>query len=126
MCRILVADDDWQQLNLRKLLLEQVGHQVAVAWSVSETMRQVELGGAELVIMDLRFPNAAGEPDSREGRALIRQIRDSGCRVPLIVLSGWPEDLYGSPEESMVSRVMVKPVKVKVLLETIAELVGSA
>ena len=51
MCRILIADDNWQQLNLRKLLLEQVGHQVAVAWSVSETMRQVELGGAELVIM---------------------------------------------------------------------------
>ena len=124
MCRILVADDNWQQLNLRKQLLEQVGHQVAVAWSVSETMRQVELGRAELVIMDLRFPNANGEPDPGEGLALIRRIRESGCRVPLIVLSGWPEDLYGSPEESMVSRVMVKPVKVSVLLETIAELVG--
>jgi CheY-like chemotaxis protein len=124
MCRILVADDNWQQLELRKLLLEAVGHQVAVAWSVRETMRQVELGQAELVIMDLRFPNAAGEPDSSEGLALIRQIRESGCRVPLIVLSGWPQEIYGSPEESMVSRVMAKPVMARVLLETIAELVG--
>lgn len=124
MCSILVADDNWQQLELRKLLLEAVGHQVAVAWSVRETMRQVELGQAELVIMDLRFPNAAGEPDSAEGLALIRRIRECGCRVPLIVLSGWPQDLYGSPEESMVSRVMVKPVEARVLLETIAELVG--
>src|SRR6185295_8910546 len=89
MCRILVADDNWQQLDLRKLLLEQAGHQVAVAWSVSETMRQVELGNAELVIMDLRFPNAAGEPDASEGLALIRRIREGGCRIPLIVLSGW-------------------------------------
>ena len=124
MCRILVADDNWQQLELRKLLLEQVGHQVAVAWSVRETMRQVELGNAELVIMDLRFPNAAGEPDASEGLALIRQIRECGCQVPLIVLSGWPQELYGSPEESMVSRVMLKPVRASVLLETIAELVG--
>jgi CheY-like chemotaxis protein len=124
MCRILVADDNWQQLELRKLLLEAVGHQVAVAWSVRETMRQVELGTAELVIMDLRFPNGAGEPDAGEGLALIRQIRECGCRVPLIVLSGWPQELYGSPEESMVSRVMLKPVKASVLLETIAELVG--
>lgn len=124
MCSILVADDNWQQLELRKLLLEAVGHQVAVAWSVRETMRQVELGQAELVIMDLRFPNAAGEPDSSEGLALIRRIREFGCRVPLIVLSGWPQELYGSPEESMVSRVMVKPVEARVLLETIAELVG--
>jgi CheY-like chemotaxis protein len=124
MCRILVADDNWQQLELRKLLLEQVGHQVAVAWSVRETMRQVELGKAELVIMDLRFPNAAGEPDANEGLALIRQIRESGCRAPLIVLSGWPEELYGSPEESMVSRVMMKPVKARALLDAIAELVA--
>ena len=124
MCSILVADDNWQQLELRKLLLEAVGHQVAVAWSVREAMRQVELGQAELVIMDLRFPNAAGEPDSSKGLALIRRIRESGCRVPLIVLSGWPQEIYGSPEESMVSRVMVKPVEARVLLETIAELVG--
>ena len=124
MCRILVADDNWQQLDVRKLLLEQVGHQVAVAWSVSETMRQVESGNAELVIMDLRFPNAAGEPDASEGLALIRGIRECGCRVPLIVLSGWPQEIYGSPEESLVSRVMMKPVKASVLLETIAELVG--
>ena len=124
MCRILVADDNWQQLELRKLLLEEVGHQVAVAWSVREAMRQVELGKAELVIMDLRFPNAAGEPDASEGLALIRQIRECGCQIPVIVISGWPQELYGSPEESMVNRVMVKPVRASVLLEAIAELVG--
>ena len=116
MCRILVADDNWQQLELRKLLLEAVGHQVAVAWSVKETMRQVELGQAELVIMDLRFPNAAGEPDSSEGMALIRRIRESGCGVPVIVLSGWPQ-VYGSPKNR--GEPSVKPVR-RSVAETIA------
>ena len=45
-------------------------------------------------------------------------------RLTLNFLAGGPQELYGSPEESMVSRVMVKPVEAKVLLETIAELVG--
>src|SRR5215469_12666091 len=111
MCRILVADDDQQQLNLRKRLLERAGHEVDLALNPFETMRQVSRGCADLVIMDLRFPNASGEPDSAEGLALIRRIRAAGSAVPVIVLSGWPDDLYGQPEEAMVSRIMIKPVK---------------
>jgi CheY-like chemotaxis protein len=124
MCRILVADDDQQQLDLHKLLLELAGHEVDLALDAIETIRRLEQGRAELVIMDLRFPNASGTPDSAEGLALIRRIRDTGCRAPVIVLSGWPDDLYGQPEEQLVSRIMVKPVKTAVLIEAIQDLVG--
>jgi hypothetical protein len=46
----------------------------------------------------------------------------------VIVISGWPEDLSGTPEERMVSRVMQKPVAIESLLGAIAELAtgGSA
>jgi two-component system response regulator GlrR len=125
MPRILVADDDLEQLTLRTTLLEDGGHQVFVAPTVSETLRQVERGRADLVIMDLRFPNADGEPDSSEGLALIRRIRELGCRIPVIVLSGWPEELYGRPEEKLVSRIIVKPVGMAVLLDIVRELVNS-
>jgi|SRR5450432_963553 CheY-like chemotaxis protein len=124
MCRILVADDDRQQLDLRKLLLERAGHEVVLALDALETIRHLEQGHADLVIMDLRFPNASGIPDSALGLALIRRIRDSGCRAPVIVLSGWPDDLYGQPEEQLVSRIMVKPVKSAVLIAAIREMVG--
>jgi CheY-like chemotaxis protein len=124
MCRILVADDDQQQLDLRKLLLERAGHEVDLALDALETIRHVEQGRADLIIMDLRFPNASGTPDSAEGLALIRRIRDAGCRAPVIVLSGWPDDLWGHPEEQLVSRIMVKPVKSAVLMEAIQDLVG--
>jgi CheY-like chemotaxis protein len=123
MSRILVADDDLVQLDLRKTVLESAGHEVAVAFSPREALRHLERGWANLLIMDLRFPNAAGEPDAREGLTLIRRIREQGCDVPVVVLSGWPEDLYGQPEEKMVSRVMVKPVACRDLLETVEALV---
>ena len=121
-----MADDDLDQLVVSKTLLEAVGHEVVAAACPSEALRELERSAADLVIMDLRFPNAAGRPDSREGLALIRGIREAGYRPPVVVLSGWPEDLYGEPEEEMVSRIMVKPVGIPVLLETIEELTSAS
>src|SRR5450432_3274085 len=116
MFRILVADDDALQLDLRKQLLEIAGYQVETALTVRQTVRRLENAPADLaihlvihlVIMDLRFPNAFGEADPREGMALIRGIRDLGCQVPVIVLSGWPDALYGQPEEQLISRILLK------------------
>jgi len=125
MSRILVVDDDAIQLDLRKQLLEVAGYQVETALSARQTERRLENAPADLVILDLRFPNALGEPDAQEGLALIRRIRDLGCRVPLIVLSGWPDDLYGEPEERMVSCILVKPVKTREFLDTIRGLLTS-
>ena len=124
MSRILIADDDVIQLDLRKMVLEIAGHQVDVAVSAIGLMRHIEGGQADLVIMDLRFPNSIGEPDASEGMALIRQIRELGCATPVIVLSGWPEELYGKPEERMVSRILMKPVMTLTLLEAIREVVA--
>jgi CheY-like chemotaxis protein len=119
---ILVADDDLVQLDLRKTVLETAGHQVDLALSAVSALRHIESRQTDLVIMDLRFPNCKGEPDSGEGLALIRRIREVGCEAPVIVLSGWPEDLYGRPEERMISRVLLKPVNTRALLEAVREL----
>jgi len=124
MARILVADDEPEQAALRKCLLEGAGHDVRVALCPAETVEQMHRSPADVVIMDLRFPNAAGKPDSAEGLALIRAIRSFDARTPVLVLSGWPEELYGTPEEGMVSGVMVKPVSMATLLEAIAGLIS--
>ena len=121
MARILVADDDAAQLELRRLILEAGGHQVSLAIRPGDVMRQ--LASADMVIMDLRFPNAQGDDDSAEGLTLIRAIRDSGYCGPVLVLSGWTQDLEDQPEEQLVSRVMLKPVGMQGLLQAIGELV---
>ena len=118
MARVLVADDDAHLLQLEARLLEAGGHQVLLAFNASEVMRQ--LGEAEIVLMDLRFLNSQGKPDPAEGRKLIRDIRDARCQAPLIVMSGWPEDLLNTPEARFVSRVMTKPVKMTELLQAIS------
>ena len=124
MSRILVVDDDVVQLDLYMQTLEIAGYAVEVALNASQALRRV--GKADLAIIDLRLPDALGESEARVGIALIRSIRDSGCRAPVIVLSGWPEDLYGQPEEQLVSRILVKPVPPRELLGTIRDLLADA
>ncbi len=117
MPRILVADDDVAQVTMQRKLLETLGYQVDTAMSTAETLRELERNRPELIVLDLRFPQAA------DGLDLIRGIRETGCRAPVIVLSGWPDDLYGTPEEKLISRVVVKG-SVRELVQAITELLG--
>jgi len=117
MSRILVADDDVEQTTMQRQLLTALGYEVQTATSPAETLKELEKSRPDLIVVDLRFPR------SEDGLDLIRGIRQGGCRVPLILLSGWPDDLYGSPEEKMVSRVVVKG-SVRELVQTIAELLA--
>jgi len=117
MAHILLADDDVELLGLQCKLLEALGYEVETAVSPAETLRELERSAPDLIIMDLRFPRAA------DGLGLIRGIRQTGCQLPMIVLSGWPDDLYGAPEEQLVSRILVKG-SVHELLRAIAELLA--
>ena len=117
MARILVADDDFDQLRLFRILLESAGHAVEVVADPTGVLRLLEQSGPHLLMMDLRFP------DTRVGLALIRRIREQGCTLPVIVLSGWPEELYGQPEADMVQNILVKPIGVQDLLSAVAALV---
>lgn len=117
MAHILVADDDVEQLAMQRKLLEALGYDVQTAITPEETLRELERSAPNLIVIDLRFPHVAA------GLGLIRGIRQTGCRLPVIVLSGWPDDIYGAPEEQMVSRVLVKG-GVRELLQTIAELLA--
>jgi len=117
MARILVADDSLDQVTVQRKLLETLGYQVGTAMSPAETLRELERTRPDLVLVDLRFPHAA------DGLALIREVRRRDSKLPMIVLSGWPDDLYGAPEESLVSRIVVKG-SVHELLKTVRELLA--
>jgi len=117
MARILVADDDVEQVTLQQKLLEAFGYRVDVAMCVEETLLQLAKCQPDLVLIDLRFPRAA------DGLGLIGAMRASGCLLPVIVQSGWPDDIYGTPEEKVVSRVLVKG-SIRELLKAIAEVLA--
>ncbi|HXM39674.1 MAG TPA: response regulator [Bryobacteraceae bacterium] len=119
MYRLLLADDDVQQLAIRKLLLEAAGHQVAVAEDEPEALRLLEELRPDVLVMDLRLPKL------KDGLSLIRYVDGRRLAAKIIVLSGWTEELCDLPEEKMVCCVLGKPIRNEHLLEAINAAVSS-
>jgi two-component system, OmpR family, response regulator RstA len=115
VARILFCDDDREQLRIFQLLLEPQGHEMVLADGPSAAFDGLA-APIDLVILDLRFPTAA------DGLTLIRRIRASGYGTPILLLSGCLDDIEGTPEESLVSRLMLKPAPMPDLLRAIGEL----
>ena len=104
MARILVVEDDPGQLDVRRLILEQSGHEVVTAQSAAEALDR--LPGCQVVLMDLQLPT------QEDGMKLIRSA--SGA-ARIIVLSG------GEPQTMPpVDAFLTKPCSSRKLLETIA------
>jgi DNA-binding response OmpR family regulator len=117
MARLLLVDDDPTGLHLRRLILEREGHQVAAAGDAAHARELFVETRPETVVLDLRLPEAA------DGLALIREFRASAAGVRIIVLSGWPLDLEGTPEAAMVNQVLAKPIRTAALVSALS---GSA
>ena len=118
MYRLLVVDDDSQQLAIRKLLLETAGHRVAVAEDAAEARRLLEELHPDAMVMDLCLPRL------KDGLALIRFVDEQRFALKIIVLSGWVEELSDLPEEKLVAAVLGKPVRSSELLEAISAAVS--
>ena len=110
MARVLLVDDDRAALDLRQLILEREGHQVSAASDAAHARALFAQTEPEIAILDLRLPEAA------DGLALIRDLRAAAPGVRIIVLSGWPLDLEGTPEAEMVDLVLAKPIRTATLI----------
>lgn len=113
MARILVVEDDREQLFTRKLLLESSGHQVVEASTAGEALARMDADSPEAVVMDLRVPEV------KDGAMLIERIAG---RAPVIVLSGSGTSLLdGLP----VFVALQKPCRTPVLLRAVQDAVAS-
>ncbi len=113
MARLLLLDDDPDQLEMRKLVMEENAHAVATAHNTRSGLRAFDETIPEVVIMDLRLPR------TEDGLELIRGIRERGVPVCIIVLSGWLPDLRSKPEAALVDHALQKPIRTRNLFKLI-------
>jgi len=111
MSTVLLVEDDRDQLGLRTMLLEREGYAVVATADADEAAAQIEARLPDVVVMDLRLPKI------EDGLRLISAI---GSRAPVIVLTG------GHVHELPVARVLRKPCRTRVLLDTIAAILAGA
>jgi chemosensory pili system protein ChpA (sensor histidine kinase/response regulator) len=121
MCKLLLVDDDGQLLDFYRLVLEHAGHEVRTAETCQAAVDLLTESDPAVIIMDLRLPEIA------DGLALIRTLKKhqyppDHCPPKVIVSSGWTDDLLPTAEKDWVDRVLPKPLRMEVLLQSISEL----
>jgi DNA-binding response OmpR family regulator len=107
--RVLVVDDDPAGLEIRRLVLERHGFDVATAPSGDVARAEFAARRPDVVVVDLRLP------EIDDGLALIREFR--GSRI--VVLCGNRSDLDGREEASMVAAIVSKPARSEELVKQI-------
>lgn len=82
--RILVADDERDQVAMLALLLADEGHEVREVFRGSEVLRMVRDFDPDVALIDIGMPGMTGYDVARE----IRQIYGTG-RPLLVAVTGW-------------------------------------
>jgi len=117
--RILVADDSLMQQALAVRLLEAQGHDVTVANNGRDAVAAACSGDFGLILMDVEMP----EMDGLEAtRAIREQERETGSHIPIIAVTSISDRkrCFAAGMDSYVA----KPMQPKMLLTTIAVLLG--
>lgn len=80
MARILIVEDEPKMLRILQRSLVAEGYEVATAATGDEGHANLTKGGFDAVILDWLLPG-------RDGLELLMEIRDSGSRVPVLMLT---------------------------------------
>jgi len=85
--RVLVVDDEADVRNFASEALARAGHTVDVASDGSEAVGLVRANpaGFDMILIDLTMPRMGG-------MEAITEIRAAGCKVPIIIMSGYDRD----------------------------------
>lgn len=114
---ILFVEDEVFVREVTREVLQEAGYRVLAAKSSAEASRIYEVGGAEvsLLLTDVVLPGESG-------RALARRLRQSDPDLPVLLISGYSEQmgLGGDGQEEC----LAKPFSSDVLLLRIKKLLG--
>lgn len=116
MTRILCIDDNKHGCFARKTVLEEQGYEVRIANDGFEGLQKFKAEKIDLVILDYVMPGM-------NGAEVIRQMREKGSKVPIILLSGFSDRLALDERVTEADAVLQKgPREVKELLENVKRL----
>jgi CheY-like chemotaxis protein len=103
---VLIVDDDPQMVSVLSLHVRQAGYQPLTANNTSDALNLLETDNSiALILSDVRMP------EKESGIEFIRMVRRRWPRLPLAVLTGFPDDLaelHGTPEWPIL--ILAKPV----------------
>lgn len=118
MPSILVIDDELALVRQLRRALEVEGHQVATADTGSEAVGLLREGAPDLVLLDLRLPDASGLD-------VLREIREIDASVPVVLMTA-----YSSVQDAVeamrrgANDYLPKPLDLEKLRHLVGELIA--
>ena len=119
--RILVVEDDADEANLIKMILEPEGYEVALASNGKEGLEKVESDSPDLIVLDVMMPEL-------DGFAVCSQLKESPeySHIPVILLTAVAQRISDTnyPLDGVMragaEEYLEKPIKPEELIETVA------
>jgi CheY-like chemotaxis protein len=113
--RILVVEDQSENIDFLKTLIESAGHHCEAVMSVGEAIRRLSSATFDLVLLDLVLPDA-------EGIEVARHILEKQLTTPVIAISGqvdrWSDDRAA---RAGIRRQLSKPYQPREILDAIRD-----
>ncbi len=114
--KILLADDDQDQLELRCLLLAKKGFEPIAVTSAVDALKEAKAQRPSCAVLDLKIPTEAA------GLGLIRSLKAFDVEIRIFVLTGGDaKRINALPEMELVEEVIVKGSSTAQLLKKLGE-----
>lgn len=113
---VLIVEDDEQVQALVAAILKRLDFEIVQATNAWQALAALQRP-VDLVILDLHMPYDI------TGGDLIATLKDLGSEVPVIVFSGWTQDL-DNELPSFVKAVVDKPVRIEKFIATVQSALG--
>jgi CheY-like chemotaxis protein len=107
--RVLVVEDQVENLDFLRVVIESAGHACKAVTSVRQAIEALDAEEFDVVLLDLVLPDA-------EGLEVARHILDRGLRIPIVAVSANLDRLEGASE---IRRQVRKPYRARDILEAI-------
>lgn len=107
----LVVDDEPAILRILSVALEEIGCEVIAVEDARSALEVVRSRHLHVAIVDIQLPDI-------NGLDLVKQIRDFGIEIPIILISA-----YGEPAEHTAEHFIPKPFDVSRLARTVDDVV---
>ncbi|MFH1132166.1 MAG: response regulator [Pseudomonadota bacterium] len=134
--KILVIDDDYDQVDAVRVVLESAGYEVVVAYDAKEGVQKAETERPDLIILDIMMP------EGTQGFHFVWEIRqyeeEYFQKIPIVVLSAihdktdlrfYPDSsdgTYQAGEYLPVQEFLDKPARPDELLKTVKRILSTS
>lgn len=124
MAKILVIEDEAVVCALLQRIIQEMGHEVAVAMDGQKGLDMARQGAYAVIVSDLQMPGTIS------GLDLIRHLRNSQPNTPIVVVSGYPSpETLGECEKLHITDFLTKPFEmtfVRTSIEKILKAKGAS